>query len=540
MTGDGAALPAAAGRGIGSMETGRVARWLMPSLFDLLFVSLPFWFFGLADGGTGLLLFDGDTGWHIRTGDWILQHRQFVSGDMFSFTKPGQPWFAWEWLSEVVFSLLHSTAGMKGILLFGILCSALFCGLIFRHMVWRGANVFIALPLALMGFGSATVHLLARPHLWTLLLVAGSSWLIQADLRRPTKWIWALVPLTAVWTNLHGGWLSLIAIEGLVVAGTALEAWQGAAEWATAKRYLTLVPACLAASLLNPYGWHLHAHMLEYLQANWIKDMVSEFQSPSFRSENVTQYEVILLGSLVVAGWALRRKQFVGPLLILFWGHSSLVSARHIPIFVAIALPFFADEIQGVWTTWTASAKKNSTWRILDNLAGEAQPGLARTSVWSAIPFIVIALPLLPIPWPTDFPSLRFPTGMAARHAAMLKQSRVVTEDQWADYLIYKFYPDQKVYFDGRSDFYGEAATKEYAKLLGAEPGWKSVMDKYGFTVALLKVKSPLSTVLKESRAWQVVEDDGKTIVFRRRAAVVAAVVGGGMENTEPGANEIP
>lgn len=206
------------------------------------------------------------------------------------------------WLSDILFSLMHSAAGMKGVLLFGILCSALFCGLIFRHMVWRGANVFIALPLALMGFGSATVHLLARPHLWTLLLVAGCSWLIQADLKKPTKWIWALVPVTAVWTNLHGGWLALISILGLVAVGTALEAWFGTAQWATVKRYLLLAAACVGASLLNPYGWRLHAHMAEYLSVGWIKDMVSEFQPPSFRSENMSQFELIMLASLVGPG----------------------------------------------------------------------------------------------------------------------------------------------------------------------------------------------------------------------------------------------
>lgn len=539
MAGQSAAIPVP-GSGLGSLEQGRVSRWLLPSLFDLLFISLPFWFFGLADGGTGLLLFDGDTGWHIRTGDWILQHRQFVSGDIFSFTKPGQPWFAWEWLSDIIFSLLHSAAGMKGVLLFGILFAALFCGLIFRHMVWRGANIFIALPLALMGFGSATVHLLARPHLWTLLLVAACGWLIQVDLRKPTKWIWALVPVTAVWTNLHGGWLALIAILGLVAVGTGIEAWLGTAAWATVKRYLTLAAACLAASMLNPYGWRLHAHMAEYLSVAWIKDMVSEFQSPSFRSENMSQFELIMLASLVAAGLALRRKQFVGPLLILFWAHSSLVSARHIPIFVALALPFLADEIQGAWMAWTSGAGKKSTLGILEGLAREAQPGLHRTSVWAVIPFILIALPILPIPWPTDFPSFRFPTKMVAKHADLLKTSRVVTEDQWADYLIYKFYPEQKVFFDGRSDFYGESLTKEYAQMMAGEYRWKDVMRKYGFSVALLKAKSPLATILKESGEWRVVEDDGKAIVFRRQAAASVATARASIENTDAGANENP
>ena len=87
------------------------------------------------------------------------------------------------------------------------------------------------------------------------------------------------------------------------------------------------VALCLAASLVNPYGWQLHKHTFAYLQAGWIKEVVSEFRSPSFRSENMTQYELLLLAGTAAAGLMLRRRQFVGPLWILFWAHQSLVSA---------------------------------------------------------------------------------------------------------------------------------------------------------------------------------------------------------------------
>jgi len=525
--------------GIGSLEQGRWSRWLWPSLFDMVFVSLPLWFFGLADGGTGLLLSDGDTGWHIRTGQWILEHRSFVRGDIFSFTKPGEAWFAWEWLSDIWLAALHGLAGIPGVVMFGIVAAALFCGITFRHMVWRGANVFIALPLALMGFGSATVHLLARPHLFTMLLVAASVWIIQADLRKPSRWVWMLVPVTAVWTNLHGGWLALIAILGLTSAGCAIEVRFGVSTWVAARRYALLAAACLGASLLNPYGWHLHVHIGEYLSAGWIKDMVSEFRSPSFRSENMMQYEIIMLASCAAAGASLLRGRFVAPLLIAFWAHSSLVSQRHITLFVAIAVPFLADELQRLWNHWALRARKNSTAGILQGLAMEAHPGISRSSLWAVIPFVLIALQVIPIPWRTDFPSERFPVKMIARNEGLLVSSRVYTEDQWADYLIYRYSPRLKVFFDGRSDFYGEQMTGEYRRLMGAEHDWRELIDKYRFDAVLIRPVWALATVLKESAEWQVVEDDGKAILFRRVRQPVRQVAGR-VEIHAMGANEIP
>ena len=64
-------------------------------------------------GGVASMLVDGDTGWHLRAGEWILNHHQLPTSDFFSFTKSGQPWFAWEWLWEIFFAWLY-TPGRDG------------------------------------------------------------------------------------------------------------------------------------------------------------------------------------------------------------------------------------------------------------------------------------------------------------------------------------------------------------------------------------------------------------------------------------------
>src|SRR5947208_3801299 len=89
------------------ITTGTLAarRWLAPSLADVIFCALFLWLmlFTIRSDGTLGLLQDSNTGYHIRTGDFILQHRAVPRGDIFSFSKPGQPCFAWEWLSAVLF-----------------------------------------------------------------------------------------------------------------------------------------------------------------------------------------------------------------------------------------------------------------------------------------------------------------------------------------------------------------------------------------------------------------------------------------------------
>ena len=213
------------------MESVLVHRWarlLIPSLSDLFFLAILVWLF-MTGGGAGWqgLLADADLGWHIRTGDYILSTHTVPHHDLYSFSKPGAPWYAWEWLTDVLASGLHTAAGLKGIVLAaGVLISVFATSLIHR-MALKGSHIMVALAIALLGVGSASIHFLARPHILTLVLLSFSVWMIESDREQNSRRIWWLVPLTIVWTNLHGGFLALIAVLGLTTIGTALEVWLG-------------------------------------------------------------------------------------------------------------------------------------------------------------------------------------------------------------------------------------------------------------------------------------------------------------------------
>jgi hypothetical protein len=109
-----------------------------------------------------------------------------------------------------------------------------------------------------------------------------------------------------------------------------------------------------------------------------------------------------------------------------------------------------------------------------------------------------------------------FPTTMLHQHADLIATGRLLTPDQWGDYIIYSFYPRQKVYVDGRSDFYGEKLGREYLHLLQGAYDWRGIVDRNGFDVALLPVDWPLASLLKWDPSWEVVQDDTRVILFRR------------------------
>jgi hypothetical protein len=85
--------------------------------------------------------------------------------------------------------------------------------------------------------------------------------------------------------------------------------------------------------------------------------------------------------------------------------------------------------------------------------------------------------------------------------------ARVFSSDSYGGYVIYRFNGARKVFFDGRSDFYGADFMKDYMVLSTARPGWKDLVRRYGFTHALLPEDSALKAALLDL-GWKVLYQD--------------------------------
>jgi hypothetical protein len=499
-----------------SASTGFKSIWgrmLAPSYADMFFLALILWLFTSGEGWKGLVL-DGDTGWHIRTGEHILATGSVPQTDLFSYSKPGAPWFAWEWLTDVLYAVLHTKYGLGGVAAISgiVICAS--ATVLLRLMLAIGANSFTALPLTLFFIGAGTIHFHARPHVFTLLFLAVFTSVVLRDRIRPSKWLWMLIPFVAVWTNMHGGFLAAIAYAGLIAAGTAAQClFARERNWRLPARYALLTAGCAAASLCNPYGIRLHQHVGEYLQSDFIRKIVQEFQSPQFRSESALHYELVLVSGLLFAGLLLSRRCFPEAFVVVYFAHMSLMSARHVPLYAIVAAPIVALELTRLWAECFGSRSRRSLAGILDQIAIDLGAGFNRLTIWSPAGLIAILLFTPAQKWPSDFEH-NFPAKMVAKYGDRIAGSRVFSTDQWGDYLIYKLYPRQRVFVDGRSDFYGEAVGKDYLALMNPDHRWASILARYGFNLILIPVKWPLSSVLKLSPEWRVVADDGYAVMF--------------------------
>ena len=510
---------------------------VLPSLTDLAFL-MPIVFLFCRLNGAKTMLGDGDTGWHVRTGEWILANGRIPDKDIFSFTRPQQPWFAWEWLWDVSFAWLHQHGGMAAVVLVNIfLLSATFT-ILFRLIRWKCGNVLIASAMTSLAVAVSSLHWLARPHLVTLLFVVIFYSILEHAERGHTRLLVWLPLLTIPWTNLHGGFFVGIALTVLYavafLAGALLEpdAVSRAASLARSKPYWLAALGCLAASLVNPYTYHLHQHIYKYLTDPYLFDHILEFQSFSFRHPVALFLEPLLLVSLAAAFWNLYKKRFSSVILIAGWAHLALLSRRNVPIFAIIAAPVVALALQE-WLTLApaggVAAWLRKTAAMAQSFAGEVDETdrIGRLHLTSAMAALVlIALfyaPNAPAKCRAEYDPKLYPAkALAVLRKPELAKS-IFTGDQWGDYLIYRLYPNTKVFVDGRSDFYGTKFSETYLDVMSVKYDWQESLDRYGVDTVLLSPNAPLAGTLKESSRWRPIYDDGTAIVFSAVRSSAAA-----------------
>ena len=513
-----------------------VGAWIyvMPSLSDLAFLT-PFLVLFWCTTGVGWLLTDSDTGWHIRAGEWILKNRRVPTTDLFSFTKAGQPWFAWEWLSDVLMAVVHGHSGLAGIVLVSLLVVGATSVCVYRNTLDESGHRVVAIALTGLAMAASTIHWLARPHLVTPLFAVVFCWVLSRVERRANNegLLSVLPPLTILWVNLHGGFfVGLVLLITYAIGAAAGELVQGARRngWLRARKYLLTAGACAIASLVNPYGYRLHVHVAQYLGASFYLQRISEFQSIDFHSFTASYFETLLVLSIAAAAWHLGAGRSVQVLLLLSWSHLALFSARNIPIFAVVAAPGIGLAVR----EWLEYAR--SRWPLewpgkFSASLAELEAGLRsianihRRRHWHFVPcFGVLVLALL-LTRPgrvkvlhPEFDRNRFPVDAATflSQKSLGPSTRLYSSWQWGGYLIYRLWPSFSVFDDGRTDFYGPAFVEEGLRAWDACPDWANTFERYRVNGALLPADSALATVLRERRDWKPVYQDHVAVLFER------------------------
>ena len=496
-------------------------KWL-PSLSAMIWVAL-FLGLNLTSARIVLISADSDPALHRRLGDWMIQHQAIAREDNLLHTYHG-PTVTKEWASEILFAGAARWLGWNGFVLIAASLIATCFWLLHHQLVAEGCHPVLAAGLVLAAMLACSMHWLARPllftHLFTLVFAWALRWFQQGRISARRLFI-LLTPLMVLWANLHGAFMTGLVLIAMYAAGSAISARR---QSATASRYKVLAVlflACGVASLVNPMGWELYAHILGFFRSSELSTVTTEFASPNFHTVGMHGMLVVLLLLAVILMTVRPRVDATGVLVVGGWGCLALLSARNVPIFALVTTPYLAQ-----WLTEFVQSHDNLRWcrwyrgsagveLVVNPKAGGVLMIAAFVGVVlvMAKPRLVGGAPILV----TDYPASRYPIAAVdyLRAHPQAVRGEMFNYFLWGGYLDYAL-PEWKPFIDSRTDMYGLDLVHEFKTANDPKPGWEAVFAKYDVGWTILPAQHPLNRILELDSHWTLVFSNQETLVFSR------------------------
>jgi hypothetical protein len=214
-------------------------------------------------------IIDPDIWWHMRVGQWIVEHDSVPVTDPFSQYGMDKPWVAYSWLYEVLVFRLHEMFGLAGIVAYRVVLSLAIVAALHRLIRRREARFLVATGLTAVAAFAVAALFSERPWLFTILFtILTLDVLLDLRAGRATRLVWLLPAVYALWANLHIQFIYGLFLLGLACAAPLIDVflhrWRDdcggpAFSW----RIILLTGLCALATLVNPYHEHLYRVVLE-------------------------------------------------------------------------------------------------------------------------------------------------------------------------------------------------------------------------------------------------------------------------------------
>jgi len=425
-----------------------------------------------------------DLGRHLKLGEIIWQTRHVPNTNLFSYTNPNFPFVNHHWLSEVIYYLLSLAIGIKGLIIFNALIILAAFAIIWK-VAWRPKYFIFSILAAMLGIGLLLERTDIRPEAFGFLLFSLFILILEKNRGKISRSFWLLVPLTALWVNLHISFiygLALIFFFFLDRLWSRRRAVYLLARQKKLDRYIAQVILlgilAGAAALINPATWRGALYPL-YIFGNYGYTIV-ENQSPFFLKTVMSNFTIIFFKVALVAGvvtflFNLRRFRPFYALIFLLTAAMSWNAIRNFPLMGLAIIPFLTANFAEARQRYSRYfAKWEKFW--LRN------PGRLLTI---ALIFVILTVSIYSVvtsrfyleSMKSEHVGLGVPVGAGAA-IDFLKQNKVTgpmfNNFDIGSYLIWQAWPEYKVFVDGRPEAYpAKFFQSVYIPMQTDEATWK-------------------------------------------------------------------
>jgi hypothetical protein len=479
-----------------------------------------------------------DFWWHLKAGELIVTHGAIPRTDLFSFTAAGRTFVLQNWLAEVLYYVGYRIGDFPLLIALnaGLLVAALVpvyhlcyeaCGRLRLSVL--AASLF-ALTLALFGN--------MRPQVFSFVLLAAFYWVLSGYRDRRRDLLWALPPLMVLWVNLHGAFVLGLGLIALFLGCEAVRRLIHGPRSDTLSpgelRRLGLILTLTAfATLVNPETYKVYAYVRAVQADPGSQLFVTEWQAPRIdRLEGILIFYGPFFASLLVLLYARHRPSLTELALFLGFAIFALTARRNGVWFVLIVSPIVArylPTLSGL-DTLTSLRRFDFINGLVQRLERRKKDTAApRYGLNALIAGSMLAITVILSPW--VYPRLgieqlgtalweaKTPVGAMDYIQEHGLQGNIFHPQVYGDYLIWRLWPQQRSFFDGRVHLFGESLVRDYL-LVFHDPHWEERLARYDIRYLLLEKDDDKSQrMIEDARTspdWRLLYEDELSVLFER------------------------
>ena len=460
-----------------------------------------------------------DFWWHVKAGEWIVEHGSIPSADVFSWLSRGSKlvWVPHEWLSQVVFYILFCALGEAGILICAMLAAlllnfsamALRRGQMGRNQLYWG--VYFLYTAFLLG-----QFCCGRPQIFSFVLMWAEMALLYGFIDRPEgRGIYWIPPIAALWSNFHGGSSNLSYLLVLAVLGSGILRFStgrleaGGLPAKSLARLVCVFAASVLGIFINPVGRRIFLYPYEQMWEGDMLKYISEWAAPDVKNPvQLVLFFVPVFLTVMPVLLSAKRIRLNDCIFMLFFLYLFFRSVRFTALYL-LAAPFWAsDYVDGIPKEKKREPKEKYRWTnrifawavtgmaVAAGLAGLFEAGrnaAEGTGISRVLPEGILEV------------------------ARRENPERLFNDYNYGGELIFAGIP---VFYDGRADIYtaagifSEGNSLMYLKRTeGDGEGFypEVLMEKYRFDGILIGTDRPLYAYLNSRPEWflKIREEEG-------------------------------
>lgn len=473
---------------------------------------------------------------HLAFGRYIVNNLSLPTQEVFSYTAQGRTFLDFYWFYQVLFYLLYLLGSIPALII-GKTIIVFFTFLLLFLVGYRKIPIYIWLLAFTTAILTAEKRFFVRPQIFSFFFLSFYLFALTKYSEEDKKWIYFLPVIQIFWANIHTiSYLGPVILLVYIIGNILNKKVSLPFEWNKGKIFSNektkiiffLFLICLTFSFLNPYGYkvftyHFDLYQTLQLHSEILPGGIRELAPISFSTNDLFSgkwlyFKILILLSFISILINIKRQNI-----------STLI--------IFLAFLYFAKRMNrgvGVFSIFACFTFYQNTKMIIAQYKNKFQK-MVKTGIINGINLLLVCCILFGVLYETNkiwsceyyidgkvekklglgkLP--RYPKGAVNFVKRNDIKGNIFNSFNYGHYLIWRFYPERKVFIDGRVELYRKNILRIYGNSLIYEDFINKVVKKYNINYFLLStsLNETLDKYLYESKKWELVYFSSQALIF--------------------------